>query len=74
MTDYVEVEFESSCPEFMGTDLESYGPFEEGDTAEIPEDNAEILVNRGQAEEHGKPEQEEPEENDESPAGERLWP
>jgi len=35
----------------MGTDLESYGPFDEGDQAVIPDDNAEILVNRGNAEE-----------------------
>ena len=80
MTDYIKVEFDSSCPEFMGTDLESYGPFEEGDVAEIPADNAEILIGRGQAEEHEKPEeQEEQEESSEDQekedrAGERLWP
>lgn len=49
--DYVEVKFLSEVPEFMGTDLESYGGFEEGDTAEIPKENAEVLVNRGSAEE-----------------------
>lgn len=48
--DYVEVEMKSDVPEFMGTDLESYGPFEEGEEAELPEENAEILVNRGSAE------------------------
>lgn len=48
--EYAEVEITGSVPEFMGTDLESYGPFEEGEEAEIPEDNAEILVNRGNAE------------------------
>lgn len=37
-------------PEFMGTDLESYGPFESGEQAEVPPENAEILVNRGNAE------------------------
>ncbi|EMA11587.1 hypothetical protein SAMN05443574_103325 [Haloarcula vallismortis] len=47
---YERVEFLTECPEFMGTDLEVYGPFDEGDTAEVPEDNAEILVNRGNAE------------------------
>jgi len=47
---YQNVKIVSSVPEFMGTDLESYGPFEEGEKAEIPEDNAEILVNRGNAE------------------------
>jgi len=45
------VEIISDVPEFMGTDLESYGPFEEGEEVKIPEDNAEILVNRGNAEE-----------------------
>ena len=47
---YEIVEITSEVPEFMGTDLEAYGPFEEGEEAEIPEDNAEILVNRGNAE------------------------
>ena len=48
---YQKVEIISGVPEFMGTDLESYGPFEQGDKAVIPEDNAEILINRGNAEE-----------------------
>jgi DNA replication initiation complex subunit (GINS family) len=48
---YTYVKIVSEVPEFMGTDLETYGPFEEGDEAEIPDDNAEILVNRGNAEE-----------------------
>ena len=48
---YSKVNIVSDVPEFMGTDLESYGPFEEGESPVIPEDNAEILVNRGNAEE-----------------------
>ena len=48
--DKVEVEFSGEVPKFMGTDLEEYGPFEEGDTAEVPEDNAEILVEKDKAE------------------------
>jgi len=44
------VKITSDVPEFMGTDLEPYGPFEAGDEASIPEENAEILVNRGNAE------------------------
>lgn len=40
----------SSIPEFMGTDLEAYGPIDEGEELKIPEDNAEILSNRGNAE------------------------
>lgn len=47
---YNIVKINSDVPEFMGTDLEAYGPFEEGDQAEVPEDNAEILENRGNAE------------------------
>lgn len=47
---YDVVVINSEVPEFMGTDLESYGPFKEGEEVEIPEDNAEILVNRGSAE------------------------
>ena len=47
---YKIVNINSDVPEFMGTDLEAYGPFEEGDQAEVPEDNAEILENRGNAE------------------------
>ncbi|PSH02257.1 MAG: hypothetical protein BRC26_01475 [Nanohaloarchaea archaeon QH_8_44_6] len=46
---YEKVEIISEVPEFMGTDLESYGPFEEGEKAELPEENADILVNRGNA-------------------------
>ncbi|MFB6145246.1 MAG: hypothetical protein ABEJ99_01940 [Candidatus Nanohaloarchaea archaeon] len=48
---YVVVKIISDVPEFMGTDLESYGPFDEGEEVEIPEENAEILINRGNAEE-----------------------
>ncbi len=47
---YELVKITSDVPEFMGTDLEPYGPFEEGEEAAIPEENAEILVNRGNAE------------------------
>jgi DNA replication initiation complex subunit (GINS family) len=49
-SDYEFVKITSDVPEFMGTDLESYGPFDEGDEVKVPEDNAEILINRGNAE------------------------
>ncbi len=49
-TSYTKVEVLSDIPEFMGTDLESYGPLEEGEEKQIPEENAEILENRGQVE------------------------
>lgn len=47
---YEKLEITAHVSEFMGTDLETYGPFEEGDEVEVPEENAEILVNRGNAE------------------------
>ena len=47
---YELVKIISDVPEFMGTDLESYGPFDEGEEVELPEENADILVNRGSAE------------------------
>jgi DNA replication initiation complex subunit (GINS family) len=47
---YELVKIVSDVPEFMGTDLESYGPFDEGEEVELPEENADILVNRGSAE------------------------
>lgn len=47
---YEEIKITGHVPEFMGTDLESYGPFDEGEEVEVPEENAEILVNRGNAE------------------------
>lgn len=53
-SEYVMVEVKKSVPEFMGTDLETYGPFEEGDEAKIPSENAEILINRGNAEKSKK--------------------
>jgi DNA replication initiation complex subunit (GINS family) len=40
----------SDCPEFMGVDFRVYGPVAEGDIIEIPDENADILVNRGSAE------------------------
>ncbi len=46
---YVEVRITSEVPEFKGTDLEVYGPFEEGEVVEVPEDNADILCDRGNA-------------------------
>lgn len=47
---YEAIKVTSHVPEFMGTDLETYGPLEEGQEVEVPEENAEILVNRGSAE------------------------
>lgn len=49
--EYSQVRITGPVPEFMGTDLETYGPFEEGEEVKVPAENAEILVNRGNAEE-----------------------
>jgi hypothetical protein len=46
---YRLIRFRREIPEFTAVDLEVYGPFEGGDEVELPEDNTEILVNRGQA-------------------------
>lgn len=48
--DYRKVKVVSPIPSFMGTDLEEYEASEEGEIKSFPEDNAEILVNRGNAE------------------------
>lgn len=49
-TEYREVRITSEVPEFRGTDLEVYGPFEEGEVVELPVDNADILTSRDNAE------------------------
>ncbi len=43
--DTVKVEFLTRVDTFIGRELEEYGPFDEGDTAELPKELAEILVN-----------------------------
>jgi len=35
---------------FIGSDVKEYGPFEDGDTAELPEDVADLLIDKGSAE------------------------
>jgi DNA replication initiation complex subunit (GINS family) len=42
-----------NLPKFVGTDLKVYGPFREGDSAELPEKEAQLLVSRGIAEHMG---------------------
>lgn len=49
-TDYAVVRVTSDVPEFKGTDLDNYGPFDEGDEVRVPVDNADILTARGKAE------------------------
>lgn len=43
--------FKEDVPEFVGSDLKTYGPFKKGDVAKLPEDNMKILVERGVVEE-----------------------
>lgn len=48
--DVKKVTFKNSTPKFVGTNLEVYGPFDKGDSAELPEKIANVLVNKGRAE------------------------
>ncbi|MEM5853077.1 MAG: hypothetical protein QXG39_00485 [Candidatus Aenigmatarchaeota archaeon] len=43
--------FKEPVPEFVGVDMNTYGPFGKGDIAKIPEENARILIEKGLAEE-----------------------
>lgn len=50
-TELEKVRITDQVPEFLGVDLNSYGPFEEGDTPKIPKENANVLIERELAEE-----------------------
>ncbi len=39
-----KIEFTDDVEEFVGIDLNKYGPFKKGDTANIPKDNADLLI------------------------------
>jgi len=43
--------FKETVPEFVGSDMKTYGPFQKGDIAKLPEENMRILLERGLAEE-----------------------
>ncbi len=45
------VRFMHHVPKFVGPELEEYGPFEEEDIANLPVEIAEVLINKGKAEE-----------------------
>jgi DNA replication factor GINS len=47
----MSVVFNDDMEEFVGSDLTNYGPFKKGDTAEVPSDNAKLLMERGTAKE-----------------------
>jgi len=41
------VAFLEALPQFVGVDMKNYGPFERGDMATIPEENAKLLMEKG---------------------------
>ncbi|MBI4143368.1 hypothetical protein HY487_00625 [Candidatus Woesearchaeota archaeon] len=45
------VRFSYHVPKFVGPELEEYGPFEEEDIANLPIEIADVLINKGKAEE-----------------------
>ena len=45
------VRFAHHVPKFVGPELEEYGPFEEEDIANLPLEIADVLINKGKAEE-----------------------
>jgi len=49
-TETTLVRFLSAVPKFVGEDLDSIGPFDEEDVANLPKDIAEVLIKKGRAE------------------------
>ncbi|MAF89525.1 MAG: hypothetical protein QF775_03420 [archaeon] len=50
-TKLVQVKLLEELPQIVGADMEEYGPYSEGEVAEIPEENAKILIENKKAEE-----------------------
>ena len=46
-----KVKITEFIPKFVGTDLNEYGPFDINDIADLPSDVAELLVDKGSADE-----------------------
>ena len=46
-----KIKFLHTVPKFVGRELEVYGPFESGETEELPLELAKILIVKGMAEE-----------------------
>ena len=44
------VRFLLAVPKFVGTELEDYGPYEEEEIANLPNNIAKVLIERGRAE------------------------
>jgi len=43
--------FKEDVPEFVGSDMKTYGPYKKGDTAKLPEDNVRVLLEKNIVEE-----------------------
>lgn len=39
--------FRNEVPEFVGTDMKTYGPFKKGDVAKLPDENMKLLIDQG---------------------------
>ncbi|MFH8080285.1 MAG: hypothetical protein QXO84_00160 [Candidatus Aenigmatarchaeota archaeon] len=48
-TDYIKLEFLEEIEEFVGIDLKKFGPYNKGDKALIPKENAELFIKAGKA-------------------------
>lgn len=48
--DFKTVAFLQQLPQFVGIDMGYYGPYQQGDIATVPADNAMVLVEKGAAE------------------------
>jgi DNA replication initiation complex subunit (GINS family) len=44
LQDFEKVEFKENVKEFVGVDLKKYGPFKKGKKANIPKENAKLLI------------------------------
>ncbi len=48
--DFKTVAFLQKLPQFVGIDMGYYGPYQQGDIATVPAENARVLVDKGAAE------------------------
>lgn len=39
--------FNEDVPEFLGSDMKTYGPFKKGDIAKLPEENMRVMIKQG---------------------------
>lgn len=50
LVSYTKVRILEDLPEIIGSDMENYGPFKNGEIIELPKENADIFVEKGKAE------------------------